>query len=49
MERGLLMKIKSSSKFGLRLRTDRVKNFDVIENQRFSKVQIPEIWNLRGI
>ena len=43
------MGIKFTSKFGLRFRVDIVKNFDEIENQRFSKVQIPETWNLRGI
>lgn len=43
------MGIKLTSKFGLHLRADSVKNFDEIENHRFSKVQIPKTRNLRGI
>ena len=60
------MRTKFVSKFWLRLRVDRIKSFDEIENmknqkffiplktrsfegQRFSKVQIPEAWNLGGI
>jgi len=49
IKRGKKMEIQLTSKFGLHLRADNIKNFDEIENHRFSKVQIPETWNLRGI